>query len=73
MTTVAFQGQDGGLPAAEWTLASALKQAGYKTFFSGTWHLGEADYALPNALGYDEMKNAEFWRGTAACARAGRP
>src|SRR5215207_11534321 len=25
MTTVAFQGQGGGLPAAEWTLASVLK------------------------------------------------
>lgn len=56
MTTVAFQGQGGGLPAAEWTLGSVLKQAGYKTFFTGKWHLGEADYALPNAQGYDEMK-----------------
>jgi arylsulfatase A-like enzyme len=56
MTTVAFQGQGGGLPAAEWTLASVLKQAGYKTFFTGKWHLGEADYAMPTAQGYDEMK-----------------
>ena len=56
MTTVAFQGQGGGLPAAEWTLASVLKQAGYGTYFTGKWHLGEADYALPNAQGYDEMK-----------------
>jgi arylsulfatase A-like enzyme len=56
MTTVAFQGQGGGLPAAEWTLASVLKTAGYRTFFTGKWHLGEADYALPNAQGYDEMK-----------------
>jgi arylsulfatase A-like enzyme len=58
MTTVAFQGQGGGLPAAEWTLASVLKTAGYQTFFTGKWHLGEADYALPNAHGYDEMKYA---------------
>jgi arylsulfatase len=58
MTTVAFQGQGGGLPAAEWTLASVLKQGGYQTFFTGKWHLGEADYALPNAQGYDEMKYA---------------
>src|SRR5262245_25895316 len=58
MTTVAFQGEGGGLPAAEWTLASLLKTGGYKTFFSGKWHLGEADYALPNAQGYDEMKYA---------------
>ena len=56
MTTVAFQGQGGGLPAAEWTLGSVLKTAGYKTFFTGKWHLGEDDYALPNAQGYDEMK-----------------
>ena len=56
MTTVAFQGQGGGLPAAEWTLASVLKTGGYHTFFAGKWHLGEADYALPNAQGFDEMK-----------------
>jgi arylsulfatase A-like enzyme len=56
MTTVAFQGQGGGLPAAEWTLGSVLKTGGYKTFFVGKWHLGEDDYALPNAQGYDEMR-----------------
>ncbi len=56
MTTVAFQGQGGGLPKAEWTLGSVLKQGGYQTYFTGKWHLGEADYALPNAQGYDEMK-----------------
>ena len=49
MTTVAFQGQGGGLPAGRWTLASVLKTAGYQTFFTGKWHLGEADYAMPNA------------------------
>ena len=58
LTTVAFQGQGGGLPAAEWTIASVLKTAGYKTYFTGKWHLGEADYALPNAQGYDVMKHA---------------
>ena len=58
MTTVAFQGQGGGLPHAEWTLASVLKEAGYETYFTGKWHLGESDYALPNAQGYDEMKYA---------------
>jgi len=58
MTTVAFQGQGGGLPQAEWTLGSVLKTAGYKTYFTGKWHLGESDYALPNAQGYDRMKYA---------------
>jgi arylsulfatase A-like enzyme len=57
MTTVAFQGQGGGLPAAEWTLASVLKEGGYQTYFTGKWHLGEADYALPNAQGYDVMEH----------------
>ena len=61
MTTVAFQGQGGGLPAAEWTLASVLKRGGYHTYFTGKWHLGEADYALPNAQGYDEMKYAGLY------------
>ncbi len=61
MTTVAFQGQGGGLPAAEWTLASVLKTAGYQTFFTGKWHLGEADYAMPIAQGYDEMKYAGLY------------
>jgi len=61
MTTVSFQGEGGGLPAAEWTLASVLKTGGYKTFFAGKWHLGEADYALPNAQGYDEMKYAGLY------------
>lgn len=56
MTTVAFQGQGGGLPAAEWTLASVLKTGGYDTYFTGKWHLGESDYALPTAQGFDEMR-----------------
>ena len=59
MTTVAFQGQGGGLPAAEWTLASVLKTAGYQTFFTGKWHLGEADYALPNTSIVRETRQAE--------------
>jgi arylsulfatase A-like enzyme len=61
MTTVSFQGQGGGLPAAEWTLGSVMKTAGYQTFFVGKWHLGEADYALPNAQGYDEMRYAGLY------------
>ena len=61
MTTVAFQGQGGGLPKAEWTLASQLKTAGYRTYFTGKWHLGESDYALPNAHGYDLMKSVGLY------------
>ncbi|MFL0352497.1 arylsulfatase [Xanthomarina sp. GH4-25] len=61
MTTVAFQGQGGGLPAAEWTLASVLKKADYNTYFSGKWHLGEDDYAMPTAQGYDIMQNVVLY------------
>ena len=61
MTTVAFQGQGGGLPKAEWTLGSVLKNAGYQTYFTGKWHLGESDYALPNAQGYDVMKHVGLY------------
>jgi arylsulfatase len=59
--TVAFQGQGGGLPAAEWTLASVPKTAGYETYFNGKWHLGEDDCALPNAQGYDEMRYVRLY------------
>lgn len=61
MTTVAFQGQGGGLPKEEWTLASVLKKANYKTYFSGKWHLGEADYAMPTAHGFDKMQNVVLY------------
>ena len=71
MTTVAFQGQGGGLPSAEWTLASVLKLGGYKTYFTGKWHLGESDYALPNAQGYDVMKYC--WPLSPECIHICRP
>lgn len=61
MTTVAFQGQGGGLPAAEWTLASVLKKGGYSTYFSGKWHLGEEAYAMPIAQGYDKMQDVVLY------------
>ncbi len=61
MTTVAAPGQGGGLPKGEVTLADVLKKAGYSTFFTGKWHLGEADYAMPTAHGYDEMKNVYLY------------
>ncbi|VTN11872.1 Arylsulfatase precursor [Raoultella terrigena] len=51
MTTVAFQGQGGGLPKEEWTLPPCFKTGGYKTFFTGKWHLGEADYAAAKRPG----------------------
>ncbi len=33
-----------------------LTTASCQTFFTGKWHLGEADYARPAAQGCDEMR-----------------
>jgi len=40
------------LPHAEVTLAEALKQAGYATFFAGKWHLGPEGF-WPEDQGFD--------------------
>ncbi|HEX6960435.1 MAG TPA: sulfatase [Lacipirellula sp.] len=41
------------LPLEEVTIAEALKDAGYATFFAGKWHLGGRGF-LPEQQGYDE-------------------
>ena len=60
--TGALQSVPAGLPQGlipwEITLAQLFKQQGYATAIHGKWHLGEDDYALPNAHGYDVMKYA---------------
>ncbi len=43
------------LPAADTTLAEALKQAGYATFFAGKWHLGGKG-SWPEDNGFDINK-----------------
>lgn len=43
------------LPLNETTLAEALKQQGYHTFFTGKWHLGGKDHG-PQAQGFDINK-----------------
>ncbi|MEL6925725.1 MAG: sulfatase, partial [Bacteroidota bacterium] len=40
------------LPLQETTLAEALQEGGYQTFFAGKWHLGEAPY-FPTQQGFD--------------------
>lgn len=37
----------------EYTMAEAFKDAGYKTFFAGKWHLGETEEYWPEAQGFD--------------------
>ena len=43
------------LRASEVTLAEAMKNAGYKTFFAGKWHLGSED-SWPTDHGFDINK-----------------
>lgn len=44
-----------GLKAGEKTLASELKQAGYRTAHFGKWHMGSAAQSRPMAAGFDEF------------------
>lgn len=55
MTTVAFQGQGGGLPAAEWTLASVLKQGGYNTRRTRRRQLASPTHRSTVCASYDKM------------------
>ena len=41
------------LPLAETTLAEALKEAGYTTFFAGKWHIGGTAKHWPDKQGFD--------------------
>lgn len=44
------------LPLQEFTLAEALKNGGYQTFFAGKWHLGETEDLWPEHQGFDINK-----------------
>jgi len=59
MPRIAFNGSTGsdglgGLPDSEWTMAEALKDAGYNTHMVGKWHLGyKQKKFLPVNQGFD--------------------
>lgn len=44
-----------GLPETERTLATHLRDEGYRTALFGKWHLGVAEKNRPNAHGFDEF------------------
>lgn len=43
-----------GLPDTEMTIATVLKQRGYRTMCVGKWHLGSQPQYLPTSRGFDE-------------------
>ncbi|MCG8448787.1 MAG: sulfatase [Pirellulales bacterium] len=48
------------LPLEEFTVAEAFREAGYKTFFAGKWHLGEEGY-WPEQQGFEVNKGGCGW------------
>ena len=50
------------LPLAETTLAEALREGGYDTFFAGKWHLGAGEF-YPGAQGFPKelTGSGQFW------------
>jgi len=55
-TLVIFPSHAYGLPTDERTLPQALKEAGYRTYMVGKWHLGHADEKYwPQNRGFDHF------------------
>jgi len=51
------------LPLEEYTIAEALRDAGYKTAFVGKWHLGHPSKYWPQAQGFDVNIGGGRWPG----------
>lgn len=65
MDSLLWPGSAQGLVAEEYTIASLLSDAGYKTALFGKWHLGEHEEHLPNNHGFDyayyTLYNGAVW------------
>ena len=48
------RGKGGFMPKGNFTLAQAMKSAGYRTILSGKWHLGSGKGKRPMDRGFDE-------------------
>jgi arylsulfatase A-like enzyme len=57
---VLFPGMGQGLHPNEITVASLLKQGGYKTKLVGKWHCGDQKEHLPTAHGFDDYFGIPF-------------
>ena len=65
------------MPLEEVTIAEALKEAGYRTFFAGKWHLGPTAEFWPENQGFDVNKGGHNkggpWNGNKYFTPYGNP
>lgn len=67
LSVVVVPGDENGLKAETPTIAEFFKKNGYRTYFSGKWHLGDKPEYYPTAHGFDEMKHfAAYYPGVYA-------
>jgi arylsulfatase A-like enzyme len=67
LSVVVVPGDQNGLQAQTPTIAEFFKKSGYKTYFSGKWHLGDKPQFYPIEHGFDEMKHfAAYYPGVYA-------
>ncbi|WP_336800591.1 arylsulfatase [Kaistia sp. MMO-174] len=67
LSIVVAPGDENALRKETPTIAEFFKKNGYKTYFSGKWHLGDKPEAYPTEHGFDEMKEfAAYYAGVYA-------
>jgi arylsulfatase len=67
LSVVVVPGDANGLQAETPTIAEYFKKNGYRTYFSGKWHLGDKPQFYPTEHGFDEMKHfAAYYPGVYA-------
>jgi arylsulfatase A-like enzyme len=64
LSVVVVPGDENGLKKETPTIAEFYKKNGYRTYYSGKWHLGDKPEMYPIEHGYDEMKQfAAYYPG----------
>ncbi len=64
LSVVVAPGDENGLRKETPTIAEFFKKNGYRTYFSGKWHLGDKPEFYPTEHGYDEMREfAAYYPG----------
>jgi arylsulfatase A-like enzyme len=64
LSVVVVPGDENYLRKETPTMAEFFKRNGYRTYFSGKWHLGDKPEAYPIEHGFDEMKHfAAYYPG----------